>query len=85
MLELCQAHGIPAGESSFSLTDVYSAREAFVTGTYAGITPVRAVDGRPIGDGRRGPITERLQALYRELIDIDVQARANRPHSQQAP
>jgi branched-chain amino acid aminotransferase len=37
--------------------------------------PVRAVDGRTIGDGRRGPMVERLQALYRELVDADVRAR----------
>ena len=75
VLELCRANGIPARETTFSLTDVYSAREAFVTGTFAGVVPVRAVDGRTIGDGRRGPTVERLQALYRELVDADVAAR----------
>ncbi|TML06480.1 MAG: aminotransferase class IV, partial [Actinobacteria bacterium] len=63
---------IPARETRFSLTDVYSAREAFVTGTFAGVVPVRSVDGRTIGDGRRGPMVERLQALYGELVDADV-------------
>ncbi len=76
VLELCDANGIPARETTFSLTDVYSAREAFVTGTFAGVVPVRAVDGRTIGDGRRGPMVERLQGLYRELVDADVAARA---------
>jgi branched-chain amino acid aminotransferase len=75
VLELCRAHDIPARETSFSLTDVYSAREAFVTGTFAGVVPVRSVDGRVIGDGRRGPMVERLQALYRELVDADVAGR----------
>ena len=75
MLEICRAQGIRARETAFSLTDVYSAREAFVTGTFAGVVPVRSVDGRTIGDGRRGPIVERLQALYRELVDADVAAR----------
>jgi branched-chain amino acid aminotransferase len=84
VLELCQTHGIPAKQTSFSLTDVYGAREAFVTGTYAGITPVRAVDGRTIGGGRRGPITERLQKLYRELVETDVQARAKRARAKRA-
>src|SRR3954453_194408 len=74
-LEICRANGIPARETTFSLTDVYSAREAFVTGTFAGVVPVRSVDGRTIDDGRRGPTTERLQALYRELVDADVAAR----------
>src|SRR3954452_6559185 len=75
VLEVCRASGIPARETTFSLTDVYSASEAFVTGTFAGVVPVRLVDGRVIGDGRRGPMVERLQSLYRELVDADVAAR----------
>src|SRR3954449_2154724 len=78
VLELCRANAIPARETTFSLTDVYSAREAFVTGTFAGVVPVRAVDGRTIGDGRRGPMVERLQQLYRELVDADVAMRSAR-------
>jgi branched-chain amino acid aminotransferase len=76
VLEICRSSGIPARETTFSLTDVYSAREAFVTGTFAGVVPVRSIDGRTIGDGRRGPTVERLQTLYRELVDADVAARA---------
>jgi branched-chain amino acid aminotransferase len=76
VLELCRANGIPAREATFSLTDVYSAREAFVTGTFAGVVPVRSVDGRTIGDGRRGPLVVRLQGLYRELVDADVAGRS---------
>jgi branched-chain amino acid aminotransferase len=75
VLELCRDSGIPAHESAFSLTDVYSAREAFVTGTFAGVVPVRSVDGRTIGAGRRGPMVERLQSLYRELVEADVAPR----------
>jgi len=75
VLEICHANGIPARETTFSLTDVYSAREAFVTGTFAGVVPVRSVDGRTIGDGRRGPMVERLQGLYGELVDADVATR----------
>jgi branched-chain amino acid aminotransferase len=75
VLELCAANGIPARETTFSLTDVYGAGEAFVTGTFAGVVPVRAVDGRTIGDGRRGPVVERLQTLYQELVEADVAAR----------
>jgi branched-chain amino acid aminotransferase len=78
VLEICRAAGISARETTFSLTDVYSAREAFVTGTFAGVVPVRAVDGRTIGEGRRGPVVARLQALYRELVDADVAGRAAR-------
>jgi branched-chain amino acid aminotransferase len=75
VLEICRSHRIPARETTFSLTDVYSAREAFVTGTFAGIVPVRSVDGRTIGDGNRGPVSERLQALYQQLVAADVAGR----------
>jgi branched-chain amino acid aminotransferase len=76
VLEICRDNGIRARETDFSLTDVYAAREAFVTGTLAGVVPVRSVDGRTIGEGRRGPVVESLQALYHELMDADVAARA---------
>src|SRR3954454_25092579 len=76
VLDICSANGIPARETTFSLTDVYSASEAFVTGTFAGVVPVRMLEGRTIGCGRRGPVVERLQTLYRELVDTDVAARA---------
>jgi branched-chain amino acid aminotransferase len=75
VLEICRANGIPARETRFSLTDVYSAREAFVTGTFAGVVPVRFVDGRAIGERHRGPVVECLQLLYRTLVDADVAAR----------
>ncbi|HNR77237.1 MAG TPA: aminotransferase class IV [Parvularculaceae bacterium] len=63
VLELARADGIAARERNFSLHDVYGAEEAFVTGTFAGVTPVSEIDGRKISDGR-GPMVERLQALY---------------------
>ena len=73
VLEVARANGIPAYEKDFSLTDVYSADEVFVTGTFGGLTPVREVDGRTIGDGTgMGPMTERLIGLYREAIAADV-------------
>ncbi len=75
VLRLCQEHGIPHAERTFSLTDVYSADEAFVTGTFAGVVPVHTVDGRRIGTGRRGPVVSRLQALYRQLVAADVAGR----------
>jgi len=68
VIELCKAHGIPVHERSFSLTDVYDADEAFVTGTFGSLTPVVAVDGREIGAGRPGPMTARLSELYREAV-----------------
>jgi branched-chain amino acid aminotransferase len=75
VLRLCELQRIPARERSFSLTEVYSADEAFVTGTFAGVVPVHTVDGRRIGTGRRGPMVERLQGLYVELVRDDVAAR----------
>jgi branched-chain amino acid aminotransferase len=77
VIEICRANGIPVFEKNFSLTDVYGADEAFVTGTFAGIVPVREVDGRHLTDGR-GPMVERLQQLYRALVEEDV-AKAQRP------
>ncbi|MEX2541807.1 MAG: aminotransferase class IV [Trueperaceae bacterium] len=73
VLELCRANGVAAHERAFSLTDVYGADEAFVTGTFGGLTPVVSVDGRKIGagvgTGAGGPLTARLAGLYRELVD----------------
>ena len=76
VLRVCREGGITARETTFSLTDVYNAREAFVTGTFAGVVPVREVDGRTIGDGGRGPVVERLQRLYGELVEADVAGRS---------
>ncbi|MDP1533588.1 MAG: aminotransferase class IV [Rubrivivax sp.] len=76
VLALCREAGIPAFEKNFSLTEVYSADEAFVTGTFAGLAPVRQIDGRIIGDGQPGAMLQRLQGLYRELVQRDVAARS---------
>jgi branched-chain amino acid aminotransferase len=75
VLAVCREAGIPAFERSFSLTDVYGADEAFVTGTFAGVVPVHTIDGRTIGAGRRGPMVERLQSLYKALVARDVGGR----------
>ena len=75
VLRVAREAGITARETTFSLTDVYSAQEAFVTGTFAGVVPVRSVDGRTIGSGARGPVVERLQQLYVDLVRDDVAAR----------
>jgi branched-chain amino acid aminotransferase len=73
VIETARADGIPTFEKNFSLTDVYAADEVFVTGTFGGLTPVREVDGRVIGDGTgTGPMTERLIGLYRAAIAADV-------------
>ena len=76
VLKVCREDGIPAFEKNFSLTEVYSAEEAFCTGTFAGVVPVRAIDGRTIGDGVPGPMVRRLQGLYRGLVERDVLVRA---------
>ncbi len=75
VLRVCREAGIPVFERNFSLTDVYGAEEAFTTGTFAGVVPVREVDGRVFGEGRRGPMVERLQSLYRALVARDVAER----------
>ena len=69
-LEVAREAGIPAIEKDFSLTDVYGADEAFVTGTFAGIVPVREIDGRQLTC--RGPMVERLQKLYAACVDREV-------------
>jgi branched-chain amino acid aminotransferase len=76
VLRVCREAGIPARETTFSLTDVYGASEAFCTGTFAGVVPVREVDGRRIGDGTRGPVVTRLQQLYQDLVARDVAVRS---------
>lgn len=81
VIALCREAGIPVFEKNFSLTDVYGADEAFVTGTFAGLTPVHTIDGRAIGGGQAAganhwQMIERLRALYRDLVAHDVAARA---------
>jgi len=78
ILQVCREAGIPAFEKNFSLTEVYSAEEAFCTGTFAGVAPVRMIDGRQIGDALPGPMVMRLQGLYKALVQRDVAARAGR-------
>ena len=68
VIQLCRDNGIPVFERNFSLVDVYSAEEAFLTGTFGAQTPVGVVDGRQIGTGQMGPVTERLRSLYKALV-----------------
>ncbi len=71
VIALCREHGIPVFERDFSLVDVYGADEAFVTGTFAGLVPVREVDGRAIGGvpfAGAGAVTRRLLDAYAALI-----------------
>jgi len=69
VVQICRDNGIPVFEKNFSLTDVYGADESFVTGTFAGVAPVTEIDGRVIGEGIKGPVVERLQNLYLQLIE----------------
>ncbi len=68
VIALCRANGIPVFERNFSLYDTYSADEAFLTGTFGAQTPVGEIDGRVIGSGQMGPVTERLRGLYKDLV-----------------
>jgi branched-chain amino acid aminotransferase len=68
VIDLCRANGIPVFERNFSLVDTYSADEAFLTGTFGAQTPVGMIDGRQIGTGQMGPMTERLRGLYKALV-----------------
>lgn len=69
VIQLCEENDIPVYQKNFSLSDVYSAQEAFVTGTFAGLAPVSEIDGRMIGDGKRGLMVENLQQLYLKLLE----------------
>ena len=71
VLELCEANGIDARETDLSLTQVYTADEVFTTGTMGELVPVFSVDGRPIGSGRTGPVTQRLTELFRQLTAVE--------------
>lgn len=60
--------GLEIREKRITRDEVYIADEAFFTGTAAEVTPIREVDDRPIGEGTRGPITEKLQTMYFDLV-----------------
>jgi branched-chain amino acid aminotransferase len=67
VLRLAEQAGVPVEVGDFPLTRLYSAAEAFVTGTMGELTPVLAVDGRRIGSGEPGPLTKQLSSAYAEL------------------
>jgi branched-chain amino acid aminotransferase len=69
IISICKRNNIEVFEKDFSLYDVYSADEAFVTGTFGGVAYVSEVDGRVIGNGKMGSMTQRLQNLYADLLD----------------
>ena len=67
ILEICAQENIEALERNLSLTELYTADEAFTTGTMGELTPILMADGRSIGDGKRGPMTAKLQTLHRRF------------------
>jgi branched-chain amino acid aminotransferase len=68
VLVLAGELGLPVYEKRITRDELYVADEAFFTGTAAEVTPIREVDGRTIGNGRRGPVTEKLQSLYFDQV-----------------
>jgi branched-chain amino acid aminotransferase len=74
VIALCRRHGIPVRLGNFTLHEVYGAQEAFVTGTFGGIVPVHALDGRALIVTPQGGLTRRLDELYRQLKDEDAAA-----------
>ncbi|PAU60815.1 branched chain amino acid aminotransferase [Pseudomonas sp. PIC25] len=76
VLRLADELGIKLVEKRITRDEVYIADEAFFTGTAAEVTPIREVDGRQIGAGRRGPVTEKLQKAYFDLVTGQTSAHA---------
>ncbi|WNC68318.1 aminotransferase class IV [Thalassotalea nanhaiensis] len=75
IIKLCEENNIKVYQKNFTLSEVYGAEEAFVTGTFAGVTPVKSVDGRDIGEyperQGKGEMVSRLQELYKNMIATD--------------
>jgi branched-chain amino acid aminotransferase len=72
VIDLCRASDIPITLGDFEIADLHAAEEAFVTGTFGGLTPVREVDGHALPVALPGPVTTRLRALYEDLKDRDA-------------
>lgn len=77
LMSLAADRGMPVEESAITRDDLYIADEIFLTGTAAEVTPIREVDSRLIGSGKRGPVTETLQAAYFELVGGENDAHAD--------
>jgi branched-chain amino acid aminotransferase len=88
VIELCRTHAIPCEERDLSLTEAYRADELFCSGTMGELASATRLDGRVIGDGRPGPVTLRLSALFRELTSREgvlvVNGSAEQPPGQSA-
>lgn len=74
-IDVARKLGLTVLEKDYTLNDVYSADEAFVTGTFPSQVPVREIDGRLMGDGsgQAGPITSKIQAAYKEDVKVHQQ------------
>ena len=72
VIDVCLQNEIVCHQKNFSLFDVYGADEAFVTGTFGGLTPVTKIDGRVIGHGQYGEQTKKLETLYQDLIQREI-------------
>ncbi len=72
VIRLCREHAIPLRLGDFTLRDCIDSDEAFVTGTFGGLTPVRAIDGRTLPEPLPGPVTRRLRAAYDALKDAEA-------------
>ncbi len=68
VMTLLAGEGIEVRETSLARGDLYSAEEAFFTGTAAEVTPIREVDDRPVGTGKPGPLTRRAQELFADAV-----------------
>jgi branched-chain amino acid aminotransferase len=68
IIEFARELGIPVRERRITRDEIYIADEAFFTGTAAEVLPIRELDGRVIGQGKRGPVTEKLQTMYFEAV-----------------
>lgn len=73
VIEVARKAGIPCYEKNFSLFDAYGADEAFVTGSFGGLTPVTEIDGRDISATVPGTVTQKLQELYESAIQNEIQ------------
>ena len=71
VLELCRAHDIALSEEPIPEQSLEAATELFITGTTTEVVPVIAVDGKPVGDGKPGPVTMRLVSLYRSSLGLN--------------
>ena len=69
IMQFARENNIPIKEKRITRDEVYIADEAFFTGTAAEVTPIRELDGRMIGNGLRGPITQKLQKLYFDCVE----------------